>query len=122
VAIGGSVAHTVAMPLALLAVAAALHSGLYGQVRIDPATPVCRIDAPCWKPAPGAVVAFARAGRTVARATADGKGFYRVRLRAGTYAVRVERPKAMTKPRAFNVVVPRGRYRLLNISVDVGIR
>jgi hypothetical protein len=108
--------------LAALAVAAVLtHSGLYGQVRVDPGMPVCRVGQPCWKPAAGAILSFNRDGRRVARTTADAHGFYRVALRAGTYAVRVERPRAIVaKPP--RVVVPRDRYRLLNVSVDVGIR
>ena len=108
--------------LAALAVAAVLaHSGLYGQVRVDPAMPVCRVGQPCWKPAPGAVLSFYRDGRRIARTTADAHGFYRVALRAGTYTMRVERPRAIVaKP--LRAVVPRDRYRLLNVSVDVGIR
>jgi hypothetical protein len=107
---------------ALLAAAALAHSGLYGQVRIDPGTPVCQVGVPCWKPAPGAVLAFARDGRTVARTTANATGHYRVALRAGAYSVRVARPRGTTPAKPFRVVVPRGRYKLLNVSVDIGIR
>jgi hypothetical protein len=104
----------------LVAVALA-QSGLYGQVRIDPAVPVCSIDAPCWKPAAGAVVAFTRHAHTY-RAKANTRGYYRIGLRAGTYVVRVERPRAVGAPRRFTVTVPQDRYRRLNIAVDIGIR
>jgi hypothetical protein len=121
VAIRARLGHTTTVFAALAVAAALAHTGLYGQVRVDPGMPVCRLGEPCWKPAPGAVLSFNRDGHRVARTTADSHGFYRVALRAGTYRVRVERPRAIVT-RPLRVVVPRARYKLLNVSVDVGIR
>lgn len=67
--------------------ASAPRSGLHGYVEKGPITPVCRAAEPCTGPAAGVVLTFARAGATKVRVRASAVGFYRIRLRAGYYAV-----------------------------------
>jgi hypothetical protein len=97
-------------------------SGLYGTVRIAPATPVCKSGSSCSKPAGGFRLVFAGNGRTVT-ATTDTHGRYRVKLPGGRYAVRGARatlPKSGLQPKA--VTVPDGRLAKRDFVFDSGIR
>ncbi|HSC49662.1 MAG TPA: hypothetical protein VLD16_05295 [Gaiellaceae bacterium] len=99
--------------------------GLYGTVRISPATPVCVSGRPCSRPARGFKLLFSRGGHTVT-ATTDGRGRYRVHLSAGRYLVRAAAasrnasPKAGLQPRA--VSVPGTGFARRNFVYDSGIR
>ena len=64
---------------------------------------------------------FTRDGATTSAVT-DAKGFYRVRLAAGTYAVRTnQRPfGTMPQPRTARVVA--GDVRRVDFHIDTGIR
>jgi hypothetical protein len=76
---------------------------------------------PCSEPANGAVLVFARSGRT-ARVRVDAHGRYRVSLAPGTYAVRVTPPAGIgrgVEPRT--LVVRRGDVRR-DFMIDTGIR
>src|SRR5438270_11085363 len=88
-----------------------------------PTRPVCQVGLPCSAPAPGAVLVFSRDGQIVARARAGERGRYSVRLRPGSYTVRLA-----TKPRIGSGLAPRAitlRAVLsmrVNFSIDTGIR
>ncbi len=58
-----------------------------------PTQPVCQITEPCEEPARGVKLVFSRAGKVVARATTDKKGWYRVTLTPGRYAVTTLNPR-----------------------------
>jgi hypothetical protein len=76
---------------------------------------------PCSEPAKGAILVFARSGRT-ARVRVDANGRYRVSLTPGTYVVRVTPPAGIgrgVEPRT--VVVHRGDVRR-DFMIDTGIR
>src|SRR5919199_3298241 len=75
--------------------AAATATGLKGTVLLDPARPVCRVDEPCAKPAPGVTLAFFRGETRVARTTTDRLGRYRVHLAPATYRVKLWRRRAL---------------------------
>jgi hypothetical protein len=96
---------------------------LHGVVTRGPTMPVCQVGVPCSAPAPGAVLVFSRGGQVVARARAGERGRYSVRLRPGTYAVRLA-----SKPRIGMGLAPRAitlRAVLsvrVNFSIDTGIR
>jgi hypothetical protein len=103
--------------------AALLLTGLHGVVTRGPTTPVCVAGIPCSKPAAGAVLAFERRGRIVARVRTDARGRYAVRLAPGVYAVTtapVQRIGSGIRPRLVHVV--RGRSLRLDFGIDTGIR
>jgi hypothetical protein len=94
---------------------------LQGQVIRGPVTPVCRIGTACDGPAAHVRLFFSRGGTTTSAVT-DAKGFYRVRLAAGTYVVRTnQRPFGVTpQPRMARVVA--GEVRRVDFHIDTGIR
>jgi len=96
---------------------------LHGVVMRGPTTPVCQVGVPCSEPAPGAVLVFSHDGRVIARVRAGERGRYSVRLRPGSYAVRLA-----GQPRLGTALAP-GRITLravvsarVNFSIDTGIR
>jgi len=94
-----------------------LRSGLYGTVVRGPITPVCVAGVPCSAPAAGAVLVFTR-GAVIDRVTVGSDGSYRLRLPAGTYAVRSGAKRlAPTLARVYA-----GRMARLDFSIDTGIR
>jgi hypothetical protein len=96
--------------------------GLYGTVRVAPATPVCQSGSSCSRPVGGFLLVFARGGDTF-RATTDAHGRYRVQLPGGRYAVhgaRATLPKSGLQPNA--VTVPDGRLAKRDFVFDSGIR
>jgi hypothetical protein len=95
---------------------------LYGVLTEGPIRPVCRVDEPCDAPAPGVTLRFLRSGRAVARAVTRAGGRYRIRLRAGTYAVRTNRRPFGAVPTPATVRVVAGRTRRVDLAIDTGIR
>ena len=111
--------------LALLTAAlVALPGGARGTVLIDPALPVCAVDAPCGAPDRHDMLAFWRGGRRFATAATDGRGRYFVVLPAGRYTVTTPRRRAGIgrglSPKA--IVVRRGRFVRADFTLDIGIR
>jgi hypothetical protein len=101
-------------------VAGATDGGLFGTVRINPATPVCRTGSTCNRPARGFRLVFVRNGAQVTTTT-DRNGRYRIRLERGRYAVRPGRTlKRGLKPTW--VTVPAGRFAKRDFAYDPGIR
>jgi len=96
----------------------ALRSGLFGTVMRGPTSPVCAAETPCSAPAAGAVLVFSRRGSDIARVTVAADGRYRLRLRAGSYAVRSGSKRL--QPTTAHVYL--GRMTLLDFSIDTGIR
>ena len=97
-------------------------TGLKGYVKRGPIMPVCRVGVPCDAPAPGVKLMFLRAGKVVATATTNKRGWYRVVLRRGRYSVSAN---AKSKPAAFgprNVTVQTGRMKRRDFLIDTGIR
>lgn len=100
-------------------------AGLYGSVRISPASPVCLSGTSCSKPARDFKLVFVGGGRS-STATTDARGRYRVRLAPGRYVVRAaaalrnDSPKSGLLPRV--VSVPSGRFAKRDFTYDTGIR
>jgi hypothetical protein len=129
----GEVSVRFVLGLAVVAIAAscgaqspahASGSGLYGTVRVAPATPTCRAGSSCSRPARGFRLTFFRNGRKVATATTDARGRYRVSLDSGRYAVHAgrgtpPRKAALSPSRA---AVPSGRFAKRDFTYDTGIR
>ena len=88
-------------------------AGLYGTVRISPATPVCQAGRSCSKPARHFRLVFVQQGQTVTATTND-HGRYRVDLDPGRYGVRRVKPALAT--------VPSGRFARRDFTYDAGIR
>lgn len=124
--------HTVGMRLALaIAAAAALGagspaaavggSGLRGTVMRGPVVPVCRVGQSCDAPAARVVLVFRRAGRE-ARTTTGADGRYRIALAPGTWTVSLTRTGLGSRISPREVVVVRGRFRVVDLAIDTGIR
>ena len=107
--------------LTLDAGATTKQSGLYGQVRRGPITPVCTAEQPCDEPAIGVTLVFSRAGRELGRAVTRSDGTYRVRLAPGVYGVsRALRTARPVEPETARV--PTGRLARADFQIDTGIR
>lgn len=97
-------------------------SGLRGLVTLSPTRPICLEGQPCSKPAAGAVVAFRRNGRAVARVTTRPDGTYRVGLRPGTYTVVAPRYRVGSGVTPRTVRVPKERVARIDFEIDTGIQ
>ena len=98
-------------------------SGLWGEVKRGPVTPVCVAEQPCYAPAKGVTLVFVRNGVIVRRATTNDLGRYRVRLAAGTYSVRLPQKPAIGRDlEPVQARVRAGRYARVDFSIDTGIR
>jgi hypothetical protein len=96
---------------------------LHGVVTRGPTTPICQVGVPCSEPAPGAVLVFSHDGRIVARVLAGDRGRYSVRLRPGSYAVRLAgQPKLGTGLAPGRVTLRAVVSARVNFSIDTGIR
>jgi hypothetical protein len=112
----------VLLTIALPAAATTTPSGLRGIVLRGPTQPVCREGVPCEGPAANVALRFSKAGRVVARATTGPKGWYRVLLAPGRYAVSTERRTIGVGLTPRVAIVPRGRVARLDFDLDTGIR
>ena len=95
-------------------------SGLHGRVTLffSPCSP-----GTCNPPAKNFTLVFRRKGAVVARTKTDGFGRYRLRLKAGRYAVSpLHRQRIGTGLTPNRVTVPRGAWKRLNFSYDTGRR
>jgi hypothetical protein len=95
-------------------------TGLKGYVKRGPTMPVCRIGVPCDAPARGVKLRFSRAGKLVATATTNNRGWYRVVLRAGRYSVGINAKGDAFGPRS--ATVRSGRMTRRDFLIDTGIR
>jgi hypothetical protein len=97
-------------------------TGLRGKVMRGPTQPVCRVNEPCEEPAPGVRLVFYRSGKVVARATTNQKGWYRVTLRPGRYAVSTMNPRVAKNFSPKSATVPKGGVKRQDFDIDTGIR
>jgi hypothetical protein len=97
-------------------------TGLRGLVERGPIMPVCRVNVPCDEPARDVKLVFSRSGKIVATATTNQKGWYRVMLRPGRYAVRTNKQgfEGRTSPSAATVRSDRVVRR--DFFIDTGLR
>jgi hypothetical protein len=101
---------------------AAAPSGLRGVVMRGPITPVCREGVPCSAPAKDTALVFTRLGRSVTTRT-DDAGRYRVALAPGAWTVRTGGTRRVGTGISPNVVrVLPGRFRVVDLDIDTGIR
>ncbi len=100
---------------------AGIRTGLYGTVYRSPTTPVCRVGVPCSAPAPGVVLSFSGAG-VVRETRSAGDGHYAITLPPGTYTVRTSSKPFGVVPQPTRVRVPAGAARMVDFTIDTGIR
>jgi hypothetical protein len=105
----------------LFSALALLLGSLHGTVTRGPITPVCQVGVPCNGPAGHVTLMFTRAGATTKTST-DANGRYRIKLKAGYYAVRTNQKPFGTMPKPANVRVVAGRDRTVHFFIDTGIR
>ncbi len=105
------------------AASGAAQSGLRGVVTRSPIRPVCMEGVPCSAPAKNTELAFFRTGfRTVTTRT-DTAGRYRVALAPGVWGVRAPgSPRIGSGISPSRVRVYVGRFRVVNLDIDTGIR
>ena len=97
-------------------------TGLKGKVMRGPTQPVCRVSEPCEEPARGVRLVFYRSGKVVARATTNQKGWYRVTLRPGRYAVSTSNPRVARSFSPKSATVPKSGVKRQDFDIDTGIR
>jgi hypothetical protein len=97
-------------------------TGLRGKVMRGPTQPVCRVNDPCEEPARGVHLVFYRSGKVVARATTNQKGWYRVTLRPGRYAVSTRNPRVARNFSPKSATVPTSAVRRQDFDIDTGLR
>jgi hypothetical protein len=97
-------------------------TGLRGKVMRGPTQPVCQINEPCEEPARGVRLVFYRSGMVVARATTNQKGWYRVTLRPGRYAVSTANPQVARRFTPKSATVPKASVRRVDFDIDTGLR
>jgi hypothetical protein len=97
-------------------------TGLKGKVMRGPTRPVCRITEPCEEPARGVRLIFSRAEKVVARATTNQKGWYRVTLRPGRYAVSTSNPRVAKNFSPKSATVPKTGMKRQDFDIDTGLR
>ncbi|MHB8641750.1 MAG: hypothetical protein ACYDA3_02520 [Gaiellaceae bacterium] len=114
--------NSVEKVVALASSLALLLGSLHGIVMRGPTTPACRVGKPCDAPAADLTLRFTRASTSVLVRT-DSHGRYRVRLRAGIWAVSTAKPQTIgrgVEPRT--VRVRAGVDARVDLHVDTGIR
>jgi hypothetical protein len=93
---------------------------LHGVVMRGPTKPVCEMTTPCSEPAAHVKLVFHRPGADVVAFT-DAHGRYAVRLRRGTYTVRVSPVQRIGRGIEPASVVVRAPMRA-DFNIDTGIR
>ena len=101
-------------------------SGIEGRTVVGPECPVVKAGSPCPDRPLAARVAVTRAGSAVPVATAvtDPRGYFRIPLQPGSYTVH---PGTLTRAlypsaRPLAVTVTAGRFTVLTVTFDSGIR
>jgi hypothetical protein len=103
------------------------NSGIEEQALAGPTCPVERIGSPCpERPVPDATVEVwnAQCTKKLLTFTADGEGHFRVALPPGDYYLIPPRVEAQQFPVGHpqNVTVDEGRFTVITIEYDTGIR
>ena len=97
-------------------------NGIRGIVIRTPTKPVCEEGVSCSAPAAGVVLVFRRGARDVARTKTRLNGSFRVALSPGTYVVRTLRKLPFGSPQPRKVRVDPGRFTVVTLVTDTGIR
>ena len=100
-----------------------VESGVEGRVTIGPMCPVVRLDLPCPdKPYQATLTVLNPAGKKIAQIQTDIDGLYLLALLPGEYTMQPESPNVIPHAQAQPFTVLEGRYTMLDIVYDSGIR
>jgi hypothetical protein len=93
-----------------------------GKVAAGPISPLARPGVPSTRAVPGATVEALRGNQVMATTHTDEAGRYELRLQPGTYLIRAQSDKYLSKEKSKTVTVPRGEKLTVNLVLDTGIR
>jgi len=92
-----------------------------GKVTAGPVSPGARPGVPATRPVQGAIVEALRGNQVLATARTDRSGRYQFRLQPGTYLIRAESSKYLSKEKSRTVTLASGRKVTVNFVLDTGI-
>ena len=93
-----------------------------GTVAAGPVAPLARPGVPATRAVRGATVQALRGDQVMATAYTDKAGRYELRVQPGTYLIRAQSDKYLSKEKSKTVTVPRGEKLTVNLVLDTGIR
>jgi len=94
-----------------------------GRVLAGPVMPVSRPGHANTRPVEGAQVEAVRASQVIAVSHTDSGGYYKLTMRAGSYVISVTNPGFRLYPPKVRTVVARaGHEKVVNFTLDTGIR
>lgn len=93
-----------------------------GTVAAGPISPLARPGVPATRAVPGATVEALRGNQIMATTHTDIAGRYELRLQPGTYLIRAQSDKYLSREKSKTVTLPRGQKLTVNLVLDTGIR
>jgi carboxypeptidase family protein len=92
-----------------------------GTVAAGPVSPGARPGVPVTRAVPGMTVEALRGNQVVATAYTDESGQYEFRLQPGTYLIRAQSDKYLSRQASKTVTLPRRQKLTVNLVFDTGI-
>ena len=93
-----------------------------GRVAAGPVAPLARPGVPATRAVRGATVEALRGNQVMATAYTDEAGRYELRLQPGTYLIRTQSDKYLSRQASKTVTLSRGQRLTVNLVFDTGIR
>jgi hypothetical protein len=93
-----------------------------GTVTAGPVSPGARPGVPATLAVPGATVEALRGNQVMATTHSDKTGRYELRLHPGTYLIRAQSDKYLSKEESTTVTLTLGQRLTVNLVFDTGIR
>lgn len=93
-----------------------------GTVAAGPVSPLAQPGVPANRAVPGMTVEALRGNKVVATAGTDEAGRYRLILQPGTYLIRVQSDKYLSRQASKIVTLARGQKLTVSLVFDTGIR
>ena len=93
-----------------------------GTVAAGPTTPLERPGVPATSPVRRVAVEALRGNQVMATAYTDKAGRYKLRLQPGTYLIRTQSDKYLSRQASKTVTLSRGQKLTVNLAFDTGIR
>jgi hypothetical protein len=93
-----------------------------GTVAVGPISPVAQPGVPATRAVPRMTVEALRGDQVVATAYTDREGRYEFRLQPGTYLIRAQSDKYISRQASKTVTLSRGQKLTVNLAFDTGIR
>jgi carboxypeptidase family protein len=92
-----------------------------GIVAAGPVSPGARPTVPASRAVPGVIVEALRGNQVIATAYTDEAGRYELRLQPGTYLIRTQSDKYLSREESRTVTLSRGQKMTVNLVFDTGI-